>query len=152
MKVLTVLPRDDALGQVADVDTRLEHNFGEFIMSISTGRRLKVKLSGPYRPGRGTKSGQSFAAGWLVCSVGLTNFPLDIRVSRLPDIGIDAELDFCPAKGEAYDVAARRGGCRARRDRALVEAANEICRYSRGNADRPSRSSEPNTSRRINTR
>ena len=104
--------------------------------------RLDVKLTSPGTPGGGTNPEQLFAAGWSACFIGAIRVVAGQRKIRLPaDLAIDAEVDL-GTTGGAYGLAARLNvklpGLDRETARSLVDAAHEVCPYSRaarGNID-----------------
>ncbi len=104
--------------------------------------RLDVQLSTPGAPGDGTNPEQLFAAGWSACFLGAVQVSARrMRVVLPTDVVIDAEVDLGTA-GEAYELAARFNvrmpGVDRETARAVLEAAHQICPYSRatrGNID-----------------
>ena len=110
--------------------------------SRSLDGRLDVKLSRPGTPGSGTNPEQLFAAGWSACFISSMELAAARMKVALPvDLAIDAEVDLGPTGG-AYGLVVRLnvGLPGIERDAAqrLVEAADQICPYSRatrGNID-----------------
>ena len=110
--------------------------------SRSLDGRLDVKLSRPGTPGSGTNPEQLFAAGWSACFISSMELAAARMKVALPvDLAIDAEVDLGPIDG-AYGLVVRLnvGLPGIERDAAqrLVEAADQICPYSRatrGNID-----------------
>jgi Ohr subfamily peroxiredoxin len=108
----------------------------------SVDGRLDVKLSRPGTPGSGTNPEQLFAAGWSACFISSMELAAARMKVALPvDLAIDAEVDLGPIGG-AYGLVVRLnvGLPGVERDAAqrLVEAADQICPYSRatrGNID-----------------
>jgi Ohr subfamily peroxiredoxin len=108
----------------------------------SVDGRLDVKLSRPGTPGSGTNPEQLFAAGWSACFISSMELAAARMKVALPvDLAIDAEVDLGPIDG-AYGLVVRLnvGLPGIERDAAqrLVEAADQICPYSRatrGNID-----------------
>ena len=104
--------------------------------------RLDVKLTSPGTPGGGTNPEQLFAAGWSACFIGAIRVVAGQRKIRLPaDLAIDAEVDL-GTTGGAYGLAARLDvnlpGLDRETARSLVDAAHQVCPYSRatrGNVD-----------------
>lgn len=110
--------------------------------SRSNDGRLDVKLTSPGAPGIGTNPEQLFAAGWSACFEGAMAVAARKRKVALPaETAIDAEVDLNIADG-AYFLRARLNvsvpGLEREVAQALVDAAHEICPYSkatRGNID-----------------
>ncbi len=104
--------------------------------------RLDVKLSSPGGPGEGTNPEQLFAIGWSACFIGAMKVAAGKMKTPLPpDTAIDAEVDLGTTDG-AYGIGARLNihlpGLDPTTARALVDAAHQICPYSRatrGNID-----------------
>lgn len=104
--------------------------------------RIDVKFSAPGSPGRGTNPEQLFAVGWSACFVSAIGIVAHkMRVTLPADLAIDAEVDVGPAGG-GYAIAARLNirmpGIEHDVAQHLVEAADQICPYSRatrGNID-----------------
>jgi osmotically inducible protein OsmC len=110
--------------------------------SRSDDGHLDVKLSSPGASGGGTNPEQLFAAGWSACFLSALRLVAGKKKVPLPpDSAIDAEVDLGPTGG-AYGLAARLNihlpGLERQTAEALVEAAHEVCPYSRatrGNID-----------------
>ena len=110
--------------------------------SRTSDGRLDVKLSTPGTAGGGTNPEQLFAAGWSACfmsAIGLA--AAQRKVALPPDRAIDAEVDL-GTNGGGYLLRARLNvslpGVPREVAQALVEAAHQICPYSkatRGNID-----------------
>ena len=97
--------------------------------SRSSDGRLEVSLSRPGSPGTGTNPEQLFAAGSSACFAAR-----NMKIALPADHAVDAEIDLGP-DGSAFSLAARLyvslpGMERATAQR-LVEAAHEVCPYSR---------------------
>jgi Ohr subfamily peroxiredoxin len=110
--------------------------------SQSSDGRLQVKLSSPGTPGNGTNPEQLFAAGWSACFLGALGVAAAKAKVTLPtDRAVDAEVDLGTNEG-GYLLRARLNvslpGVDQETAQALVEAAHQICPYSkatRGNID-----------------
>ena len=110
--------------------------------SRSSDGRLDVKLSSPGGPGAGTNPEQLFAAGWSACFLSAMKAVAGKMKVTLPaDVAIDAEVDLGTTGGD-YGLAARLNvslpGMERHAAQALVDAAHQICPYSRatrGNID-----------------
>lgn len=108
----------------------------------SNDGRLEVKLSSPGAAGNGTNPEQLFAAGWSACFIGAMKVAAGkMKVALPPDLAIDAEIDL-GTTGSDYGLAARLSvslpGVAPDVARKLVDAAHQICPYSRatrGNID-----------------
>jgi Ohr subfamily peroxiredoxin len=92
-------------------------------------------LSSPGTPGGGTNPEQLFAAGWSACFIGAMKIEAGkLQVALPADLSIDAEVDLGTARG-AYGLAARLNvslpGMERTVARRLVEAAHQVCPYSR---------------------
>lgn len=103
--------------------------------SRSSDGRLDVMLSSPGTPGGGTNPEQLFAAGWSACFIGAMKIEAGkLQVTLPADLSIDAEVDLGTAGG-AYGLAARLNvslpGMERTVARRLVEAAHQVCPYSR---------------------
>jgi osmotically inducible protein OsmC len=103
--------------------------------SRTSDGRLDVKLSSPGAPGNGTNPEQLFAVGWSACFLGALKVAASKRKVALPaDAAIDAEVDLGLVAGE-YTLAARLNvrlpGIASDVARSLVDAAHQICPYSR---------------------
>jgi osmotically inducible protein OsmC len=103
--------------------------------SRTSDGRLDVKLSSPGAPGNGTNPEQLFAVGWSACFLGALKVAASKRKLALPaDAAIDAEVDLGLVAGE-YTLAARLNvrlpGIASDVARSLVDAAHQICPYSR---------------------
>ena len=104
--------------------------------------RLDVKLSTPGTPGSGTNPEQLFAAGWSTCFLSAIKVVAGKKKITLPEgLAIDAEVDL-GTSGRFYGLAARLNvslpGMEREAAQALVDAAHEVCPYSRatrGNID-----------------
>jgi osmotically inducible protein OsmC len=103
--------------------------------SRSSDGRLEVRLSRPGSAGTGTNPEQLFAAGWSACFDSAMEFAArNMKITLPADHAVDAEIDLGP-EGSAFSLAARLyvslpGMERATAQR-LVEAAHEVCPYSR---------------------
>jgi Ohr subfamily peroxiredoxin len=103
--------------------------------------RLDVKISPP-GSGAGTNPEQLFAAGWSTCFLSAIKLVAGRKRIALPaDLAIDAEIDLGTAQGN-YGLAARLNvslpGLERDAAQALVDAAHQVCPYSRathGNID-----------------
>lgn len=110
--------------------------------SRSSDGRLDVKLSSPGTSGGGTNPEQLFAAGWSACFMSAIGVVAAQKKVTLPaDRAIDTEVDLGTNDG-AYLLRARLNvslpGVEPEVSRALVDAAHQICPYSkatRGNID-----------------
>src|SRR5262249_9463209 len=110
--------------------------------SRTSDGRLDVKLASPGGPGNGTNPEQLFAAGWSACFIGAMKVAAGkMKMTLPPETAIDAEVDLGLADGN-YTLAARLNvhlpGIEHAAAKSLVEAAHQICPYSRatrGNID-----------------
>jgi lipoyl-dependent peroxiredoxin len=110
--------------------------------SRSDDGRLDIKLSSPGTPGAGTNPEQLFAAGWSACFLSAIKLVAGKRKITLPeDVAIDAEIDLGMTHGN-FGLAARLNvslpGMERQAAQELVDAAHEVCPYSRatrGNVD-----------------
>jgi osmotically inducible protein OsmC len=110
--------------------------------SSASDGRLDIKLSTPGRPGPGTNPEQLFAAGWSACFLSAIKIvAAQQRVALPPDPSIDAEIDLGSSQG-VFGLAARLHvnlpGVEPGAAQALVDAAHQVCPYSRatrGNID-----------------
>jgi Ohr subfamily peroxiredoxin len=110
--------------------------------SRSSDGRLDVKLSTPGTANTGTNPEQLFAAGWSACFISaMAHAASQMKVALPPSRAIDAEVDLCTGSG-GYFLKARLNvslpGVEREVAQALVDAAHEICPYSkatRGNID-----------------
>lgn len=104
--------------------------------------RLDVTLSVPGTPGSGTNPEQLFAAGWSACFLSAVKVVARKKKIELPEnVAVDAEIDLGTTDGN-YGLSARLNvslpGVESSAAKALVEAAHEVCPYSRatrGNVD-----------------
>jgi osmotically inducible protein OsmC len=104
--------------------------------------RLDLTFTSPGKPGSGTNPEQLFAAGWSTCFIGAMGVAAAKRRIALPaGTAIDIEVDLILTDG-AYSLQARFNvslpGLERDVAQALVEAAHQICPYSRatrGNID-----------------
>jgi lipoyl-dependent peroxiredoxin len=110
--------------------------------SRTSDGRLDVKLSSPDNAGSGTNPEQLFAAGWSACFLSaLAMAAGQMKVALPPDRAIDAEVDL-GTNDAGYLLRARLHvslpGLQPKVAQALVDAAHQICPYSkatRGNID-----------------
>jgi len=108
----------------------------------SSDGRLDLRLSPPGGNGPGTNPEQLFAAGWSACFIGAMGRAARAAGVALPaDVAVDAEVDLGQV-GEGFQLAARLAvslpGLDAALARSLVDAAHQLCPYSkatRGNID-----------------
>jgi lipoyl-dependent peroxiredoxin len=108
----------------------------------SSDGRLKVPVSPPGAAGVGTNPEQLFAAGWSACFISSMKVVAGRMKVTLPsDVAIDAEVDVGPI-GNAFGIVARLNvslpGIERSVAQRIVEAAHEVCPYSRatrGNID-----------------
>ena len=108
----------------------------------SSDGRLDLRLSPPGGNGPGTNPEQLFAAGWSACFIGAMGRAARAAGVALPaDVAVDAEVDLGQV-GEGFQLAARLAvslpGLDAAVARSIVEAAHQLCPYSkatRGNID-----------------
>jgi len=104
--------------------------------------RLDVRLSLPGSSEPGTNPEQLFAAGWSACFLSAIKLVAGKKKITLPsDAAIDAEVDLGTENGN-FGLAARLTvslpGMEHEAAQALVEAAHQVCPYSRatsGNVD-----------------
>jgi len=104
-------------------------------VSRSSDGRLDIKLSSPGTSGSGTNPEQLFAAGWSACYIGAMGISASQMKITLPaDLSVDAEIDLGTANG-GYLLQARLNvslpGLEPAVARAVVEAAHQICPYSK---------------------
>jgi len=97
--------------------------------------RLDIKLSSPGTPGTGTNPEQLFAAGWSACFLSAIKLVAGKRKIALPeDAAIDAEVDLGMTHAN-FGLAARLNvslpGMERQAAQELVDAAHEVCPYSR---------------------
>jgi Ohr subfamily peroxiredoxin len=110
--------------------------------SRSSDGRLDVKLSLPGTPGNGTNPEQLFAAGWSACFEGALGVVARQKKIALPaETAIDAEVNLHQGD-DGYSLSARLNvslpGLERDVAQALVEAAHQVCPYSKatcGNID-----------------
>ncbi|MER8479206.1 organic hydroperoxide resistance protein [Mesorhizobium sp. M0976] len=110
--------------------------------SRSSDGRLDIRLSTPGGAGSGTNPEQLFAAGWSACFEGAMAIAARKMNIVLPaDLAIDAEVDLNSNDG-AFFLSARLNvslpGMDRNDARAVVDAANQTCPYSkatRGNIE-----------------
>ena len=103
--------------------------------SRTSDGRLDVKLSSPGGAGSGTNPEQLFAAGWSACFIGAMKVAAGkMKVALPPDVAIDAEVDLGLVDGN-YTLAPRLNvhlpGIERETAQAVVDAAHQICPYSR---------------------
>jgi osmotically inducible protein OsmC len=107
----------------------------------SSDGNLDIKLTPP-GTGTGTNPEQLFAAGWSACFIGAMGRSAATLSIKLPvETTVAAEVDLCNTDG-AFFLQARLNvslpGVDAETARAVVDAAHQICPYSkasRGNID-----------------
>lgn len=107
--------------------------------SHSDDGRLDIKLSSPGSAGVGTNPEQLFAAGWSACFIGAIGRAAGQMKITLPaDLTVDAEVDLGTI-GDAYFLQARLNvnlpGLEHDVARALVDAAHQLCPYSKATRD-----------------
>ncbi|SFI90133.1 organic hydroperoxide resistance protein [Nitrosomonas sp. Nm34] len=110
--------------------------------SRSSDGHLEVKLTRPDDQGNGTNPEQLFAAGWSACFLSAVELAAAKKKVVLPaDRAIDAEVDL-GMNGNAFQLQAwlkvSLPGIEHEVAQALVDAAHQICPYSRatrGNID-----------------
>jgi osmotically inducible protein OsmC len=108
----------------------------------SSDGALDVKLSPPGSGKPGTNPEQLFAVGWSACFMGAIGRAARARNVALPaDLAVDAEVDLGTV-GDEFFLQARPKvslpGLEREVAQALVEAAHQLCPYSkatRGNID-----------------
>lgn len=103
--------------------------------SRTSDGRLDVKLTSPGKSGDGTNPEQLFAVGWSACFIGAMGVAArQLKVTLPADLAVDAEVDLGTA-GEGYLLQARLNvslpGVDGDVARTLVDAAHEICPYSK---------------------
>jgi Ohr subfamily peroxiredoxin len=103
--------------------------------SRSDDGRLEIKLSTPGTSGSGTNPEQLLAAGWSACLISAMKIEAGkMKVTLPPDVAVDAEVALGTTRG-IYGLAARftvsLPGITPKLARSLVEAAHQICPYSR---------------------
>jgi lipoyl-dependent peroxiredoxin len=116
--------------------TAKTHTTGRRDRGASSTADLDIRFSTPGVSSGGANPEQLFAAGWSACllsAINLVATRLKVDVPR--EASIDAEIDLGPVTGGAYGLAARLmvslpGVDRSDAER-LIEAAHEICPYSR---------------------
>lgn len=104
--------------------------------------RLQIQLSPPGGNGTGTNPEQLFAAGWSACFIGAMGRAAKEQNIVLPtDVAVDAEVDLGTGGGDFFLQARLRislPGLPREQGQALIEAAHQLCPYSRmsrGNID-----------------
>src|SRR5437667_5384916 len=107
--------------------------------SRTSDGRLDVKLSTPGTSAAGTNPEQLFAAGWSACFMSAIALAASQRKITLPaDRAIDAEVDLGTNDG-GFLLRARLNVSLPGLDRevaqAVVDAAHEICPYSKATRD-----------------
>jgi Ohr subfamily peroxiredoxin len=111
--------------------------------SRSSDGRLDIRLATPGTAGIGTNPEQLFAAGWSACfesAMGLA--ARGMKLALPADLAIDADVDLCLADEDDFFLQVRLNvslpGVPRDVAEALIEAAHQICPYSkatRGNID-----------------
>src|SRR6266404_5167563 len=119
-------------------------------LSRSSDGHLEVKLSRPGSPGTGTNPEQLFAAGWSACFESAMEFAARNMKIMLPaDHAVDAEIDLGPEEG-TFSLAARLyvslPGMELATAQRLVEAAHQVCPYSRATHGKDRKSTRLNSS------
>jgi lipoyl-dependent peroxiredoxin len=107
--------------------------------SRTSDGRLDVKLSSPGAAGGGTNPEQLFAAGWSACFLSAITLAASQKKVALPaDRAIDAEVDL-GTNESGYLLRARLNvslpGVPREVAQALVDAAHQICPYSKATRD-----------------
>src|ERR1044071_6503597 len=107
--------------------------------SRSSDGRLDIKLSSPGAASSGTNPEQLFAAGWSACYIGAMGVAASkLKVSLPADRAVDAEVDLATDDG-GYFLRARLNVSLPGLDREvaqqIVDAAHEICPYSKATRD-----------------
>ena len=104
--------------------------------------RLQIQLSPPGGNGAGTNPEQLFAAGWSACFIGaMARAAQEKNIVLPPDVAVDAEVDLGSGEGGFFLQARLRislPGLPREQGQALIEAAHQLCPYSRmsrGNID-----------------
>lgn len=104
--------------------------------------RLQIQLSPPGGSGTGTNPEQLFAAGWSACFIGAMGRAAKEQNIVLPaDVAVDAEVDLGTGGVDFFLQARLRislPGLPREQGQALIEAAHQLCPYSRmsrGNID-----------------
>jgi lipoyl-dependent peroxiredoxin len=97
--------------------------------------RLDVRFSNPGSPGNGTNPEQLFAAGWSACFLSALKVVATKSKVAIPDnVTIDAEIDL-GLTGRDFGLGARLNvtlpGMEHGAAQALVDAAHQVCPYSR---------------------
>src|SRR3984957_18192331 len=129
--------KEDVMNQLEKVlyTAKAHSTGGRAGTSRTSDGRLEVTLSRPGTPGTGTNPEQLFAAGWSACFESAMEFAAhNMKITLPADHAVDAEIDLGP-EGGAFSLAARLyvslpGMERATAER-LIEAAHEVCPYSR---------------------
>jgi Ohr subfamily peroxiredoxin len=103
--------------------------------SRSEDGRLDVKLSPPGSPGAGTNPEQLFAAGWSACFIGaMGRVARNMKIALPADVAVDAEVDL-GTSGDQFLLRARLNvslpGLERDVARAVIEAAHQVCPYSK---------------------
>jgi osmotically inducible protein OsmC len=101
----------------------------------SSDGRLDTRLSPPGGPGSGTNPEQLFAAGWSACFIGaMGRAASGLKIELPAERTVDAEVDLCHEDGD-YFLQARLNvslpGLAPALARAVVDAAHQICPYSK---------------------
>ena len=104
--------------------------------------RLQIRLSPPGGNGAGSNPEQLFAAGWSACFIGaMGRAAKGKNIVLPPDVAVDAEVDLGSGEGGFFLQARLRvslPGLPREQGQALIEAAHQLCPYSRmsrGNID-----------------
>jgi Ohr subfamily peroxiredoxin len=103
--------------------------------SRSSDGRLDIRLSTPGGAGSGTNPEQLLAAGWSACFIGAMGLAARKMKIALPaETASEVEIDLC-FREDGYVLRARHAinlpGLDPLAARAIVDAAHEICPYSK---------------------
>ena len=102
----------------------------------SSDGELQIQFSSPGSGKPGTNPEQLFAVGYSACFLGALGVAASQQHVKLPqDTVVDAEVDLGKTKAGDFQLAVRLNvtipGLEDRVKRELVDAAHEICPYSR---------------------
>jgi lipoyl-dependent peroxiredoxin len=125
--------KEDEMNRLEKVlyTARVHTTGGRSGASRSADGRLEVRLSRPGSPGAGTNPEQLLAAGWSACFGSAMEFAArNMKITLPADHAVDAEIDLGP-EGGAFSLAARLYVSLHETAQHLVEAAHQVCPYSR---------------------
>jgi Ohr subfamily peroxiredoxin len=130
-------PQETAMATIETVfyTAKTRTSGGRDGLSRSSDGALDIKLSRPGPAADGTNPEQLLAAGWSACFIGAIGRAAGAMQIELPtETVVDAEVDLGKT-GDAFQLQARLNvslpGLSRYAAMALVEAAHELCPYSK---------------------